>query len=99
MVERECDLRFKVGARAQMLPQPLERDNSYEDSGEAEYETEEPEDVDADVRGGRNELGGGEGFRSVYPVFELGEDARQEYLGWILLQSLVQFDNECGNNS
>ena len=75
MVERECNLRFKVRARAQMLPQPLERDDSYEDSSEAEYKTEEPEDVDADVRGGRNKLGGGEGFRSVYPAFELGEDA------------------------
>jgi len=98
VVERECNLRFKVRARAQMLPQPLERDDSYENSSEAEYETEEPEGVDADIRGGRNKLGGGEDVRSVYSALELSEDARQEYLGWILLQSLVRLDNECGNN-
>ena len=36
-----------------MLAQPLQRDYSYENGCEAEDETEEPDDVDADIRGCR----------------------------------------------
>jgi len=62
-----------------MLVQPLQCDDSYEDGCEAEGETEEPEDVDADPRGCRSKCWDGEALRdnvcSVCTAFELGENA------------------------
>jgi len=79
-----------------MLAQPLQCDDSYEDGCEAEYETEEPQDVDADLRGRRSKCGDSEAQRdnvcSVYAAFKLGEYAQQEYVGGVgrvLLQTLV----------
>ena len=70
-----------------MLAQPLECDYSYENGCEAEDETEEPEDVDADIRGCRSKCGDGEVLRdnvcSVCTAFELGENAQQEYVGGV----------------
>jgi len=70
---------------AQMLAQPLEGNDSYKDSCEAEDETEEPEDIDADVRGRRVKCGIREALRSdcgsVCSNLKLGENAQQEDVG------------------
>jgi len=42
MVERKCDLRLQVCLGSEMFSEPLQRDDSYKDGGEAEDETEEP---------------------------------------------------------
>ena len=89
-----------------MLAQPLERDDSYKNSCKTEDETEEPENVDADIRGRRSKSGIHKALwsgcgSSVCSTFKLREDAQQEDVGYVarvLLEALVRFDDERGND-
>ena len=91
---------------AQMLTQPLERDDSYKNGCKTEDEAEEPEDVDADVGGRRGKGGIHKALRSgrgssVCCTFKLCEDAQQEdvrYIARVPLETLVRFDDERGND-
>lgn len=84
MMEGEFDFRFKVSARTQVLAQPLEGDDSYEDGGEAKDKTEKPQGVDTDNGVRRSKCRDGEALgsdvRSIRTAFDLGKDAQQEYV-------------------
>ena len=103
-MEGKCDLGLQVGLRAEMLSEPLQRDNSYKDSGEAEDKTEEPQYVDADSTVRRSERGQSETLRdgcSVCAAFKLGKDTEQENvsdLARVLPESLVGLDDESSDD-